>query len=712
MNQPGFAATGGLMRARAFEALIVPLGCIVFGMGAAPASPTYRPIEQRIEEIRAEWSKPGAPPYANAPGWNAFFEALQRELKAYASAGNTNEQLVALNQIYQMSTSLADIPWKSASDLREEIRSWLRPRVRLAWAERRLVDTINALALTSDPNVLGNRQRWVEFATGDVATALRRYDGAPTVAQRFDALERIYGALGLLQDGNKTRPWTPSLELQSAINDLYNRPNLDVSADLATLTPLLSSDMVQSGPVERKGYISQVTAGPKTGFGLLYNDDGIAFFNRQLSFSDTPITDFQNQIAADEQGKRAAKLYFFTARTQDTSEITVVAVIGPDGLHLNPDYTHNTNVLIDSQKQQSGAVGRCIASTIGMTQEKITQKVREGAEGRIKDNVVKEAAELGGERIAQAQAEKNAQISKYLVGNKTLEILNYQITELSMRSRPDRALVGGTFRWKNAGDQVGAYSPQPTKFSIPAPGISADLHLSSIVTSLLRGYLQTEPIRDVKNLLVVTRKVAPDAPPGDKVSITRNVDYPAYLKAVAEAAEAKDPNVMAIRIKRPDRTPDVDADAAGNLVVLIHGFELDVPAPAQAARGGLFGPKAKVYRISSPHAELSVSFKVTPPDGANPLRLSGKIEAFDFDKDAKVFALNDDETKTREVTPLVRNITLNVFRNKLRGQPVDLPFRNLQLRGLAIREVSTLDPSGWIRVNLIRTGEGVSVPSR
>jgi len=694
------------MRAGGFKAWVVTWAWVAIGMGAAPAAPSYRPIEQRIEEIRAEWAKPGVPTYANAPGWNLFFDALQRELKAYAKADDTNAQLIALNQIHEMSSSLADVPWKTAHDLQEEIRTWLRPRVRLAWAERRLIDTVNALRLTSDAEVLKNRQRWIEFVGEDLANALRLYDAAPTVAQRFDALERIYGALTSLQGGNQARPWVPSIELQNAINDLYNRPNLDVSADLATVTPFLSSDLVQSGPIYRKGYVSQVTAGPKTGFGLLPSNEGISFFNRQISFSETPITDFQNQIAADPQGQRAAKLYVFTATTKDTSEITAVAVLGPNGLHVNPLYSHNIQVLIDSFKQQSGALGRCVASLVGLNQEKITQKVREGAEGRIKQNVVQEAAELGGERIAQAEAQKNAQLSKFLVGNRTLRILNYQITELTLQSRPEAAYVGGTFRWKDATNQVGAYTPQPAKFSVPAPGISADLHLSSIVTSLLRGYLQTEPVRDVKNLMVVTRKVDPNAPPSDKVSITRNVDYPTFLKAVAEAGEANDPNVMAIRIKRPDRTPDVDADASGNLVVLIHGFEIEVPAPPQAARGGLFGPRAKVYRISSPGAELAISFKVTPPDGTNPLRLTGRIESFDFDQAAKVFSLNDDESKPLPMPALTRNLVLNVFRNKVRGQPVDIPFRNLQLRGLAIREVSALDPSGWIRVNLIRTGSG------
>ena len=43
-----------------------------------------------------------------------------------------------------------------------------------------------------------------------------------------------------------------------------------------SISPALSNDVVQNGPVEFKGYISQVTAGPKTGFGLLPSDGAAA----------------------------------------------------------------------------------------------------------------------------------------------------------------------------------------------------------------------------------------------------------------------------------------------------------------------------------------------------------------------------------------------------------------------------------------------------
>ena len=93
------------------------------------------------------------------------------------------------------------------------------------------------------------------------------------------------------------------------MNDLFNRPNLDIAADVATVAPVFDANLVQTGPVTRKGYTSMVTAGPKTGFGLLPSDGGIAFYNSQSLVSVTPIHDFQQQIEQDPQGRKAAKLY-------------------------------------------------------------------------------------------------------------------------------------------------------------------------------------------------------------------------------------------------------------------------------------------------------------------------------------------------------------------------------------------------------------------
>ena len=166
---------------------------------------------------------------------------------------------------------------------------------------------MRGLPPTKDASIQANRQRWVDFVDNDLGQALRQYDAATTVAQRQDGLKHVHEALRSLQTRNSERPWQPSWDLQNAVNDLFNQPNLDITADVNVVSPLFDQNLVTTGPVYRKGYWSQVTAGPKTGFGLLPSDDGIFFYNSQLLTSVTPITDFQNQIASDPQGQRAGE---------------------------------------------------------------------------------------------------------------------------------------------------------------------------------------------------------------------------------------------------------------------------------------------------------------------------------------------------------------------------------------------------------------------
>ncbi len=308
---------------------------------SAPAAPTYVGVERTIESIRQAWAKPGARPEPNADGWNSLFDNLLGQLRGYASAGNDTNRLTALNQIYEISAALETVAWPPAATLRAELREWLRPRVRLAWARRRLSEMVTSLPAASDPNARANRTRWVEFVENDLGGALRDYDAAGTVQQRQAALRRLHEALGSLdrqnhgqQNGGRT--WPPSWELEAAMNDLFNRPNLDIAADAPTVAPVFEANLVQTGPVTRKGYTSMVTAGPKTGFGLLPVNGGIAFYNSQSMVSVTPIHDFQQQIEQDPQGSKAAKLYVFGATTYDWSNLTVTATITPEGLNLSP----------------------------------------------------------------------------------------------------------------------------------------------------------------------------------------------------------------------------------------------------------------------------------------------------------------------------------------------------------------------------------------
>ncbi|HZW33411.1 MAG TPA: hypothetical protein VFF52_22020 [Isosphaeraceae bacterium] len=673
---------------------------------AAPPAPTYRGVEQTIASIRDAWSKAGARVEPNAPGWNALFDVLLAELGSYSRADNDTDRLTALNRVYQISAALGTVPWAPAANLREEVRQWLRPRVRLAWAQRRIEETVAALPASSDPGIQANRSRWVEFVDNDLGRALRDYDAANTVAQRQTALRRIHQALQGLEQQNQHWQWPPSWELAAAVNDLFNRPNLDLTADVATVAPIFDANLVQSGPITRKGYVSYVTAGPKTGFGLLPSDDGIMFYNSQALSSVTPIWDFQNKLEQDRRGRRAAKMYSFGAESFDWSELTVTAILTPSGLNLIPNAGHLVDGEIWSAPQPGGGLGRAIAGLLGFNQQKITNLVYQNAVAQFRQQVPAEAAEETQERISAEVAQRNADLrSKYLIGNDTAAIRDFLITHLSLRSRPEAIFVGGLFQWRGAPDQRGADAPQPPRLASSFdPGVTADLHLGSLLTSAASGLWLRDPVKSVQNLMIVTKAVPPGTPPKDAVAVTRNVDFATYLKAVDQARNAHDPRVSALRVIRPAEPPEFSSDSRGFLVALVHDFQLDVPAPDPQAGGNFLGEPAKVLRIQVPLAEIALSYQL---DTSSPgLRLRGKIEEFNPGTNATVLAITDDESKAKALTRFTMALVMTAVGTKIRSEHIDVSLDQLKLPGFAIHSLSPLDPSGWVRVNLVKTETG------
>jgi len=681
-------------------------------IGAAPAAPSYLSIERTIDRVRADWAKPGAPAQRNAEAWGGFFDAVKRDLGAYGTAQTEADRLQTLGRLYQESVALQGLGWAPAVEVREGLRAWLRPRVRLAWAGRRLTDSVRGLGATPNPLARGNRDRWVTFVDNDLGAALRGCEGATTVRERRDALHKVYAALVALDAGNRSYPWGPSLTLKAALDDLYNQPNLDVTADVASVSPALNTNVVTTGPVDFKGQRSYVTAGPHLGFGLLPSDEGIMFSNTQAMTTVTPISGFQQQVAADRKGKKAAKLYQFNATSTDHSQLTITAILRPSGLAVAPGYLHNISAAVNSNPIPGKGFGRAIASLLGLNQGKITDKVYQSAINKIVQGVIDGAAELGQIKAAEGAGQKNAQLARALVGNNTLRVKNIEVAGLSLRSRPAFALVGGTVRWVGAAEQVGADAPQPPALTTFQPGVAADVHLPSIGTNLARGFIQSPDVQAIENFLIVTRKVPEGTPPGQGVQTTRNADYATFLKAADEARAVNDPKVLAVRVKRPGRSPEISASKDGHLVATVHDFLIEVPAPPQAARGGLAGPPAKIYRITAPDAEVDIQFAITPATATTPLRLTGKIAGFDPGPRAQVFALNESETGATPLSAFVNTIVLNVFASKIAGQPIDVPLSNVRLQGFAITGVSPLDPSGWLRVNLSPTGEPLRVAAQ
>ncbi len=232
--------------------------------------------------------------------------------------------------------------------------------------------------------------------------------------------------------------------------------------------------------------------------------------------------------------------------------------------------------------------------------------------------------------------------------------------------------------------------------------MTADLHLGSLLTSAASGIWLQDKVKSVENLMIVTKAVPPGTPPRDAVTVRQNVDFATYLKAVDEARKAKDPRVAALRVLRPQEPPEFSSDARGFLVALIHDLQLEVPAPDASSGGNMIGVEAKVLRIKVPLAEVAVSYQL---DTASPgaLRVHGKIEEFSPGTNAEVIAINNDETKGTPLTRFTSAFVMGAMGAKIRSQKIDVALNQLKLPGFAIQEVSPLDPSGWMRVNLVRT---------
>ncbi len=672
-------------------------------LNASKAAPSYYEVSRAIAEITQGWDKAGAEAPPSAPGWRAFFDALNGELAAFTSAEDDKARLVSLGKLHEFDMSLWATAWAPSTKVRTALDEWLTPRVRLAWAGRRLIDFVEEKKAAAPENA----EHWKKFVGDDLSPALAGYEGAKTVQARLAAMKHLTGVLGSLRENNKAVAWPLSSELQSSVDGLYNRPNLDVSADVASVSPFLANDVMNSGPIERGGYVSQVTAGPRTGFGLLPSNEGIAFFNSQLATTVTPITDFQQQLEQDKKGRKVAKLYQFGAMSYDQPELTINAIIRPStGLSLSPVYAHNINAAFDAAPIAGKGLARGVLAVLGLNREKLTDKVGQQAYPRIAQGVVEGANEEAAERIPGVVAQTNSGLSKVLIGNNTLAIKDFRVTDVTMQSLPTNALIGGVVGHKDFTAALGADMPQPSSLAVPAPGLSVDVHLGSTMSRVVEGLLAGDEVKGVDNLMIVTKAVEAGAPAKDGVTIGKNVDYPTFLKNIAEAQAANNPKVTAIRIKKPTTPPEFAADARGYLVILVRDFQMEVPAPA----GGLLGANAKVLRFMIPTAEFVLSFKVVNDASGKPGTLDAKVEDLVWGSGSKVQTIGEDESQAAPMGPFQANIALAGFRTKLEQVPIQAPLSALKIPGFDLAEVSPLDPSGWIRVVLTRNGEAISLP--
>jgi hypothetical protein len=701
------------MRANARLSLAILTAFAAFaGMARADskAPPTFVNVERSIEAARkaeagAERVLPGV------TGANStFLDDLLADLKSCSKAGSSAERLAALEKIEQRANALAAGAAFPPAALQLDLERWLVPRLRASRAMRAISDLAAETTAPTDASAEADRSRWREFIDEKLGQTLRAYDAAETVANRQAALDRIHTALEALNRNNQIHSWAPAWELQSALNELLNQPNVHVRADLATVRPYFERNLITDGPIRRKQYVSQLTGGPKTGFGLLTSNDGIAFFNSQRYRSVTPVWDFHDNLEADEQGQRVARMYHFFCTTYDWAEVTVTTLLTTEGISLSPCYHHTIDAKITSEPvcDHHARVLRTLASAAGFDQQAINDRVYKESVERFKERIPIEAQEQGEEMTSQQAAERTAALrEQYLVGDNSVALgARILISKVVLGSRPEGVFANGVFQWRGAARARGANMPVPAQLPRPETGASAAIHPASMLTNLASGLLETGDWRTVENVMIIVKPIPPGAPPREGLEVTRNVDFATYAKTVEDIRTGRRPKGTALRITRPSRPPEFSADDRGFLVGFLHDLQLDVPAPSLEARG-VIGPPAKIYRIKMPNVELVASYQFDLPSPGS-LRMRLKVEDFLPGAGAEVLAIGDDITKTPSLSRFSTGIVIGALGARLRNRP---PFEifpdQSPLRGFTVQSVTPPDPSGWARVNLVRAAEAV-----
>jgi hypothetical protein len=205
--------------------------------------------------------------------------------------------------------------------------------------------------------------------------------------------------------------------------------------------------------------------------------------------------------------------------------------------------------------------------------------------------------------------------------------------------------------------------------------------------------------------MIVTHDVPPGTPPAQAATITTNVDFPTYLKAVEEALKAKNPKVQALRIRKPAQPPEFAADARGFVVAILRDIQIDLPAPDPSSRAGqIVGADAQGLRMILPEAETALSYQIVS-DAPGSHLVHAKVEEFTPSTTSQVLAIKDDEAKPTRLNRFAGALVISAMAARLRSQPINADLDNLNLRGFAIQSISPLVPSGWVRLNLVKTSD-------
>jgi hypothetical protein len=680
------------IRWRLVPAILVAWAGVALGATGVPRS--YVHVESAIQSVRQKVEQAGQTASLTNSGWDTYFNELLGELGQYAQTTDENERLKALGKLFDRSQSLRASNWADGQAVGQALDAWLAPRIRLAWAVRQLEDAVQTG--TTDP---ANRERWLSFLRKDLGANLATYESAGNVGDRVEALEKFHGGLNTLRNTPAAIAWSPAGALAQALSSVYERPNLEALIDFPTAWKLFAQQIVTPEILNRKGQITTLTPGPYLGFGLLPSNDSISFYNQQIGNGYTPIRGFHEQIAADPQGQRAAKMYIFSAVNTSSTKTTAYTWIRPHGIDLLSVPETSVNLSVTACPAPGGGLQRALASLIGMNQDRITNEVYQNAYPRVAAQAAQDSRELSSERTAQAKANLDAQTAPYLRGNNTAVYDQFAVTGLALASQPAYAQVGGNVQYNLPELQLFADAPQPPQFSTMAPGLTADLHLPSILTNLARGYLTSGDASTTENVVVEAGPTTDAQKPGPAVKVTRNADFAQFREIAERTKAANDPQQQVVRIKKPAQPPVFGADGQGNLVAVVRDLQIDVPVPPNAPNlGG--AQKPNFYRIISPRTEIAINATVSTPAEGQPLKLNGKIVSFDPGPSAKVLAIVDNEGDAQPLGTIQNTLVLGVLRSRIQSQVLDIPLDGLPLNGFAVNEVSALDPTGWIRIVL------------
>jgi hypothetical protein len=684
------------MRGSRWGIVLLCLGLARPLTASAPTAPSFSAVEKIMARVETDWAELTPAQNPHAQSWFDLFNAIRADLKLYTTTDSADQRVAALTRLHKNAAALQPSTWPPAVELREELRHWLRPRVALSWAEYRILEKDSGADAAE-------REKWASFIEESLRPAVQQLEAASNVRARRDAVERVQESLSAIDSLGSPSTHDSSRTLQAALADLYAGPNLELSIDSSAISSLIGPDgIVEPGPVFFRNQWSYVTPGALRGIAFIPTPDGVQVSISQDFTSVTPIRGFQDQMEQDPRAKRATRMYSFSATTRNDAILTMTALFRmATGLHLAPGYQHGVSAAINSTPVRGQGLTRAFASFLGYSQKRITDEVYENAIGRMRDEVVSGSIELSSIRTSQNAARLNDQIRPYILDEKTIARDRFGVTDLRLQTLSSHAQATGNVMSAGGKYKVPARSPQPRISSSTEPGIAADFHLPAVLESMAGGIWESPEIQDIQNVVITREGV--DAQGVNIERTERNVDFKTFLERVKEVkASGKIPRT--VRLVRPEAPVAFAVDSAGRLVILFENLTIEIPAPAQAATASILtGPAAQVYRIEASQPELVVEIVVEPTAPGVAPRVLGKIVTLDPGPGLKVLAIDQDDSNTAPLNVVQARVVTTAFSTQLAGQTLPLPSEAFNRPGLFLRSVSPLDPSGWMRANLIPT---------